>query len=141
MKLTSRDLVSGLIGAGMMLCVLGLFAPNLVKGTYNTMTLSLGIQKPAPVPERVRSVVSEWSGSTTFADSDQLSDIWNQTLNSAKHDYPFDQGGSDGLARQLNTEFKHVPKADQTLTAENFEPNGNLKSVAQLISFFSAHVH
>lgn len=141
MKITFRDFISGLIGALILLLILAKFAPDFLRGTFNSMTMTLGLQKPAPVPERVRSVVTEWSGSSTFADADQLTDIWNRTRDSEHHDYPFDQGGSDGLAKLLNTEFKHTPVANITLTAENFDPNGSLKTVAQVISTYSAHVH
>lgn len=125
------------------LVVLGLFAwlaPNLIRGTFNRMSVIPELLKPAPVPVRVHSVVTEWSGSSGFVDADQLSDIWNRTRDSAHHDFPFEQGGSDGLAKLLNTEFKHAPKADITLTADSFEPNGSLKTVGQLVSTYSAHV-
>jgi hypothetical protein len=140
MKITSRDYVSGLVGAVILLVALGLFAPDFLRGTFSSMMTTLGIRKPAPVPERVHSVVAEWSGSTAFADADQLTDIWDRTINTGNHDFPFEQGGSDGLAKLLNTEFQHAPKADITLTAQNFAPNGSLKTVAQLVSTYSAHV-
>lgn len=136
---TKRDYLCGLAGAVLMLLVIGAFQPDLLQGTYNSMIATF--QKPAPVPVRVHSVVSEWSGSTTFANTDALTDIWKQTRDTAHHDYPFEQGGSDGLAKLLNTEFKHTPAANITLTADNFDPNGNLKTVADLISTYDAHVH
>jgi hypothetical protein len=139
--MTKRDFLCGLAGAVIVLVVIGAFQPDLLKGTFNSMTMTLGLQKPAPVPIRIHSVVSEWSGSSTFADTDALTDIWNQTRDTAHHDFPFDQGGSDSLAKLLNTEFKHTPAANITLTADDFDPNGSLKTVAQLISTYSAHVH
>jgi hypothetical protein len=132
--------LGALAGALAVLGFFALFAPNLSRGTFNNMSVIPGPQPPAPISTRVHSVVTEWSGSIAFANTDQLTDIWNQTRDAANHDYPFDQGGSDGLARLLNNEFKHAPKADITLTAENFEPNGTLKTVAQLVSIYSAHV-
>jgi|HubBroStandDraft_5_1064220.scaffolds.fasta_scaffold81721_2 hypothetical protein len=139
MEITKRDFLCGLAGAVILLFILGIFAPDFLRGTFDSMTMAF--QKPAPVPVRVRSVVSEWSGSSAFADTDALTDIWNQTRDTAHHDFPFDQGGSDGLAKLLNTEFKHTPTANFTLTADNFDPNGSLKTVAQLISTYTAHVH
>lgn len=73
-------------------------------------------------------------------DAEQITDIWNRTRNIGHHDFPFEQGGSDGLAKMLNTEFKHVPKADITITAQISPPNGNVKTVAQLISSYNGHV-
>ena len=93
-----------------------------------------------PVSDRIHTVVNGWSGTSDYADTDQLTDIWNETRNSGNHDFPFEQGGSDSLAKMLNTEFKRAPKADITVTAQNFAPNGSLKTVAQLITSYSAHV-
>jgi hypothetical protein len=96
---------------------------------------------PVSTSDRVHQVLTDWSGSATFVDADQLSDIWNRTRDLAHHDYPFEQGGSDGLAKLLNNEFRrHTPKADFAITPQHFPPSGGLKTVAQLVTTYNDHV-
>ena len=99
----------------------------------------LKFERPLSPSDRVRSVVNDWSGSSDYSEKDELKIIWDNTRKLG-HDYPFDSGGSDNLAKMLNTEFKHAPKADFTMTRRNFPPDGNLKTFADLTTTYNRHV-
>jgi hypothetical protein len=112
-----------------------------VSGDIASMTKKSFNLAPSPqVSDRVHGVVQGWSGTADYQDGDQLTDIWNRTRITNGHDYPFDKGGSDTLAKMLNTEFKHSPRADITVSTLNFPPTGNFKTVTDLILTYNVHV-
>jgi hypothetical protein len=121
----------------------GLFIGAILAGTlfYTNFRAKEGFVAPVSTSARVHQVLTDWSGSPTFVDTDQLTDLWNRTRDSGHHDYPFEQGGSDGLAKLLNNEFRrHTPKADFAITPQHFPPTGGLKTVAQLVTTYNDHV-